>query len=71
MLKRSDVAEPALAFSIAEFCSLHRISRPYFYKIRNRGLGPKVMVVGGRTLISVEAATAWRREREAATQNAA
>jgi len=25
------------------------------------------MKVGGRTLISVEAATAWRREREAAT----
>jgi hypothetical protein len=66
MLKRSDVVEPALAFSIAEFCTLHRISRPYFYKIIQNGIGPRTMAVGGRTLISVEAAEAWRREREAA-----
>jgi hypothetical protein len=72
MLKRSDTESPqALAFSIAEFCSLHRISRPYFYKIMKNGLGPRVMIVGGRTLVSVEAAAAWRRERETVGRNVA
>jgi hypothetical protein len=61
----------ALAFSVAEFCSLHRISRAYFYKITRNGVGPRIMVVGGRKLISQEAARDWRREREAVGQIAA
>jgi hypothetical protein len=54
----------ALAFSVNDFCVLHHISRAYFYKILNLGLGPRIMTVGGRKLISVEAAANWRRERE-------
>jgi hypothetical protein len=59
---------PRLAFSIHEFCALHRISRGYFYKLLRIGLAPRVMTVGGRKLISHEAATDWRREREAAAE---
>ena len=36
--------------------------------MQQEGTGPKVMKVRGRTLISIEAAAAWRREREAASQ---
>jgi hypothetical protein len=54
----------ALAYSVNDFCALHHISRAYFYKILNLGIGPRIMTVGGRKLISHEAATDWRRERE-------
>jgi hypothetical protein len=54
----------SLAFSVNEFCEMHRISRAYFYKILKMGLGPRIMTVGGRKLVSHEAAADWRRERE-------
>src|SRR5215510_11506288 len=53
------------AFSIREFCAAHRISQSMYFKMRNLGLGPREMAVGRRTLISIEAAADWRREREA------
>src|SRR5262245_11583385 len=56
----------ALALSIAEFARLHGISTDFFFKMRREGWGPTTMRVGTRTLISVEAAEAWRRERETA-----
>jgi len=59
------------AYSIAEFCERHRISIALFYKLKTQGLAPPTFKVGARTLISVEAAAAWRREREAATAAAA
>jgi len=53
------------AFSIREFCAAHRISQSMYFKLRNMGgLGPREMSVGTRKLISLEAAAAWRRERE-------
>jgi hypothetical protein len=52
------------AQSIAEFCVSHGISRAMFYKILSQGLGPRVMKIGTRTLISEEAAAAWRRQCE-------
>jgi len=55
------------AFSIAAFCQRHGISESFFHKLRAKGLGPVTMKVGTRTLISVEAAAAWRRAREGAT----
>jgi hypothetical protein len=54
----------AEAFSIDEFCELHRITRGFFNKLRTQGLGPRVMKVGRRVLISKEAAADWRRDRE-------
>jgi predicted DNA-binding transcriptional regulator AlpA len=61
----------ALAFSVEEFCTLHRISRCYFYKLLKNGHGPRVIKIGARTLVSVEAAADWRREHESAAQKAA
>jgi hypothetical protein len=64
--KRPPIRGPPLAFSILEFCELHRISKELFFKAQREGWGPKVMRCGTRVLISFEAAEAWRREREAA-----
>src|SRR5262245_25805143 len=57
------------AFSIPDFCRLHGgISEAFFHKLVRDGLGPALMKVGARTMVSIEAAAAWRREREAAAQ---
>ena len=61
----------ALALSIKAFCVLHAISEDQFYKMKREGWGPTTMKVGSRTLISHEAAAAWRAEREAAAKEAA
>jgi len=55
-----------LAFSIAEFCRRHGISRAHFYNLWTTGEAPTVMRVGRRTLISAEAAAQWRRRMEEA-----
>lgn len=55
------------AYSIREFCQRYRLSTSFFFKMKNEGFGPRVMKIGGRVLISKEAAADWRREREAAS----
>jgi hypothetical protein len=62
-----EVGEGHGADTIAGFCRRHKISPAFYYLLRKRGEGPAEMVVGRRRLISYEAATAWRRERERAT----
>jgi hypothetical protein len=65
-----DVAiDDADAFSVCEFCRRNRISVQLFYKLKPLGLMPKTFRLGARVLISREAAAAWRREREAASQS--
>jgi hypothetical protein len=54
-----------VAYSIDEFCKAHRISRAMYYKLDSQGLGPRVMRVGTRAIISKESAADWRRDREA------
>ena len=49
-----------LAFSIAEFCTAHGISEAFYFELQKTGKGPKVMRVGTRRLISIEAAARWR-----------
>lgn len=61
---------PTLAFTVIGFCEAHGIGRNLFYQLRKDGLGPKVMKVGARTLISHEAAAEWRRRMERATEEA-
>lgn len=51
-------------YSVKEFCCQHGISRALFYKLRQEGHGPSVIKVGKRTLITNEAAEAWRRTLE-------
>lgn len=52
------------ALSISQFCEDHAISRSTFYNLLKVGLGPIVMKVGKRTLISAESAAAWRKQME-------
>jgi len=59
---------PRLALSIPEFCEAHGISEGFFYKLKKQGEGPREMKLGARTLITLESAAEWRRERENATQ---
>jgi hypothetical protein len=59
------------AYSIPAFCHRHGISEAFFHKLRTQGLGPRVMRLGTRTLITRESAAAWRRERELASQQEA
>jgi hypothetical protein len=55
---------PLAAYSISEFCQSHRISIDTYFRLQRGGVGPRVMKVGSRTIISLEAAAEWRRERE-------
>jgi predicted DNA-binding transcriptional regulator AlpA len=57
---------PAAVYTIEEFCRAHRLSRSKLYQLWASGTGPRKMRIGAKVLISVEAATDWRREREAA-----
>jgi predicted DNA-binding transcriptional regulator AlpA len=50
--------------SVDEFCADHGISRAMFYKLQKEGSGPRIMKIGSRTLISLEAAETWRRQME-------
>jgi len=52
------------AYTITQFCDKHNVSRPMYYKLRKAGLGPKIMHVGAKVLISKEAAAAWRKRME-------
>jgi len=61
----------ATAFTIAEFCTAHRISQTTYFDLKLRGLGPDEMEVGRRRVISFEAAARWRQAREAAAAEAA
>lgn len=63
----ADLGDP-LAFSVAEFCEKHRITKPHLYELFKRGTGPRIMKVGRRTLISIEAAADWRRQMEQGAQ---
>jgi predicted DNA-binding transcriptional regulator AlpA len=59
------------AYSIAQFCTAHSISRATFYNLLNQGRAPAVMKVGKRTLISIESALEWRERLTAETAKAA
>lgn len=66
-----NIITPRLAYSVDEYCDAHGICRGSLYNLWRRGDGPKRMKLGSRTLISVEAADAYRRQCEAATADAA
>ena len=58
------------AYSVVGFCKAHEISRGLFYLQHKQGLGPKLMKIGRRTLISAEAAREWRRRMESLYEKA-
>jgi predicted DNA-binding transcriptional regulator AlpA len=53
---------PPDCMRIEEFCERNRISRQFYYLLRERGQGPTEIRLGGRVLISKEAADEWRRQ---------
>lgn len=55
---------PQQAFSIAQFCRDHGISRGMYYLLRKRQLAPATMKLGRRSLISAESAARWRAAME-------
>jgi predicted DNA-binding transcriptional regulator AlpA len=57
------------AYNVQEFCQRHGISRAALYNAIKAKHGPRLMRVGNRVMISREAAEAWRREREEATEH--
>lgn len=68
LLPRFSIAAPdKLALTIHDFCRLHSISEFLFYQLDKEGRAPKTMAVGSKRLISIEAAAAWRAEREQAS----
>lgn len=69
MLERAEFQAPKVA-TVDEFCVAHRICRATFYNLLKDGQGPAVMKVRGRTLVSDEAAAAWRRRMEASAHDA-
>jgi predicted DNA-binding transcriptional regulator AlpA len=50
--------------SVKQFCADHGISRSFFYKLIQQGRGPRVTKLGTRTLVSADAAAAWRARME-------
>lgn len=52
------------AYSVADFCAAHGITKVLFYSMLKAGTGPRIMKAGTRTLISTEAAADWRRQME-------
>jgi hypothetical protein len=57
---------PREALSIPEFCVAFGISEDFFYKLKRQRQTPRLMKVGKRTLISMEAAIEWRKAHEEA-----
>jgi hypothetical protein len=55
------------AYTKAEFCAAHSISRSKLYAMP-RPEWPDLMWVDGMERISFESAARWRREREAASR---
>jgi hypothetical protein len=52
------------AWTIDEFCQAHAISRATFYNLQKQGIGPRVMRVRARRLVSEAAAAEWREQME-------
>ena len=50
--------------SVKAFCKSNGISRSLFYNLKKNGKAPRMMKIGRRTLISVEAASDWRKAME-------
>lgn len=55
---------PKALYSVSEFCCAHGIARSHFYALLKEGRAPAIIKLGRRTLISTEAAAAWRRRLE-------
>jgi hypothetical protein len=57
-----------VVYTVAEFCSAHKISRSKLYQLWRSGVGPRSIKIGSKHLITAEAACEWRRQLEVATE---
>jgi hypothetical protein len=57
-----------VVFTVAEFCSAHKISRSKLYQLWHSGIGPRSIKIGSKNLITADAACEWRRQLEAAAK---
>jgi hypothetical protein len=64
-LEHSPAREVGAVFTVQQFCESHCLSRSKLYQEWAAGIGPRVIRVGTKILISKEAAADWRRSREA------
>src|SRR5215472_10031146 len=61
--KRHEPRGPPLervAYTIPEFAEAHRISVAQYFALKKKRMTPPEMKLGGKLVISVEAAAAWR-----------
>lgn len=52
-------------YTIVAFCEVYNISKGFFYKLLKQNLGPRLMRVGKRVFITVQAAQEWCIKMEA------
>jgi hypothetical protein len=63
-MSHTDVPSDSRSKTIDQFCDAEQMSRPHYFKMRRRGLGPREIRDGRFVRITPEAHAAWRRERE-------
>jgi len=68
--QKEAIAADVDCLSIVDFCRRNGISKPFYYKLRAQGLGPKEMRLGARVLITRQSAEKWRAERMRASKRA-
>jgi len=52
------------AYDVESFCKKFNISKSMFYKLKRQGRAPRIMKIGKRTIISIEAVTEWQAQME-------
>ncbi len=50
---------PRLLYSIKEFCKMCGFSRSFLYKLISQGIGPEILKIGNRSMITPENAKMW------------
>ena len=68
-VRKKAASDPAkelepLAYTVKEFCKVVGISPRTFYTLRETRKAPPIIHIGRRTLIRVEAAQKWLKNRE-------
>ena len=55
---------PPDAYTIAEFCRSHSISKSFFYILMQSGRAPGTFTLGRRRFVTKESAALWRHRME-------
>jgi hypothetical protein len=64
-----DVPSDDRSKTIDQFCRAEQMSRPHYFKMRRRGLGPREIRDGRFIRITPQAHAEWRRARERSGSN--